>query len=89
MATQITKQIQTAIGTSLLKTVTDLKLPLPKSTLNSIVTAVSSTAATGMVKDVNSTANSNLNDIPNNLIGQKNPVYVYLHKKYLIGSLQP
>lgn len=74
MATQITKQIQTTLETSLLKKLTDLKLPVPKSTLSSIVTSVSKTAASGMVKDVNGTANSNLNDIPKNLIGQKNPV---------------
>ena len=74
MDSQTTKQIQTALETSLLKKLTDLKLNVPKSTLSSIVTSVSSTAATGMVKDVNSTANYNLNDIPKNLIGQKNPV---------------
>ena len=74
MVTQTTKQIQTALETSLIKKLTDLKLPVPKSTLSGIVTSVSSTAATGMVKDVSNTANSNLNDIPKNLIGQKNPV---------------
>jgi len=74
MDPQITKQIQTALETSLLKKLTDLKLNVPKNTLSGIVTSVSKTAATGMVKDVNSTANSNLNDIPKNLLGQKNPV---------------
>ena len=74
MDPQITKQIQTALETSLLKKLTDLKLNVPKSTLSSIVTGVSKTAATSMVTGVNSTANSNLNDIPKNLIGQVNPV---------------
>ena len=60
MVTQTTKQIQTALETSLLKKLTDLKLPVPKSTLSGIVTSVSSTAATGMVKDVNNTANSRI-----------------------------
>lgn len=70
----ITKQIQGILEDNIFNKIISLNLNVPSPILRAVISRAAEIGAVDIVKSVTQSSNTQLNDIPNNIIGTVNPV---------------